>query len=78
MLNLLYAYLPERRDPVPNNFLLWRQALHAGWVQNLLVGLGLIGCLWLAWLYFRPARLDKALSQPDQEKVIFSYAEKEG
>ncbi len=54
MANLLYAYLPERRDPVPNNFLLWRHALHAEWVQNGLVLVGLAACLWLAFLYFRP------------------------
>jgi hypothetical protein len=54
LLNLLYAYLPERRDPVPNNFFLWRHALHADWFQNVLIAGGVIGCLWLAWLYFRP------------------------
>jgi hypothetical protein len=61
MLNLLYAYLPERRDSIPNNFLLWRHLLHADWFQNGLVGAGLLACGWLAWCYFRPAKSDQNL-----------------
>ncbi len=54
-LNLLYAYLPERRDPVPNNFFLWRHFLHADWSQNLLSLAGIGVCLWVGWLYLQPA-----------------------
>ncbi len=75
MANLLYAYLPERRDPVPNNFLLWRHALHAEWVQNGLVLVGVGACIWLAFLYFRPPAWSKASlevsteAQGDTEKM---------
>lgn len=53
-LNLLYAYLPERRDPIPNNFFFWRHFLHSDTVQNVLCVLGIIICLWVGWLYLRP------------------------
>jgi hypothetical protein len=64
MLNLLYAYLPERRDPVPPNFMLWRHALHADWFQNVLVFAGLLAAAWLAWLYFKP------LQKPSRETTV--------
>jgi hypothetical protein len=54
IINLLYAYLPERRDPIPNNFSLWRRAFHEDWFQNLLSLGGLLLCGWLVWLYFKP------------------------
>ncbi len=54
-LNLLYAYLPERRDPIPNNFFLWRHLLNPDFNRAILCLLGLALCGWLAWLYFRPA-----------------------
>ncbi len=54
-LNLLYAYIPERRDPVPNNFFFWRHFLHADLTQNVLSGMGIAVCLWVGWLYLRPA-----------------------
>jgi hypothetical protein len=54
-LNLLYAYIPERRDPVPNNFFFWRHFLHADPVQAALCLIGTAVCLWFGWLYFRPA-----------------------
>jgi hypothetical protein len=53
-LNLLFAYLPERRDPIPNNFFLWRHFLHADAVQVALCIIGIVVCLWLGWLYLRP------------------------
>ena len=52
-LNLLYAYLPERRDAVPLNFFLWRQLLHSPLAQNVFSVIGIGLCLWLGWLYFR-------------------------
>lgn len=55
-LNLLYAYLPERRDPVPNNFFFWRHFLHSTLGQDILSLTGIAICIWLIWLYLRPAR----------------------
>ena len=53
-LNLLYAYLPERRDPIPNNFFFWRHFLHSDAAQNVLCVIGIAICLWIGWLYLRP------------------------
>ncbi len=66
-LNLLYAYLPERRDPVPNNFFFWRHFLHSTLSQNILSLSGIAVCIWLGWLYLKPARdLPKlAPAEPD-------------
>ncbi len=62
MANLIYAYLPETRDPIPNNFYLWRQFLHLEWVQNGFALAGLGCTLWLVYLFWKPK---KAL--PSQE-----------
>ncbi len=55
-LNLLYAYLPQRRDPIPNNFFFWRHFMHADAGRNLLCVAGILTCGWLIWLYLRPDR----------------------
>ncbi|HEX2915234.1 MAG TPA: hypothetical protein VH186_31005 [Chloroflexia bacterium] len=74
-LNLLYAYLPERRDPIPNNFFFWRHFLHADIIQSFLAIAGMILCAWMAWFYFRPTpplELDSETREALAEKPALS------
>lgn len=68
-LNLLFAYLPERRDPTPHNFFLWRHFLHNDLARNTLCVVGITLCFWLGWLYLRPAHptAQPELSEPQPE-----------
>lgn len=65
--NLLFAYIPLRRDPIPNNFFFWRHLLKAELTQNILSLAGLVACGWLAWIYLRQAISPVAKLTPTEE-----------
>jgi hypothetical protein len=68
-LNVLFGYLPPRRDPIPNNFFFWRHLLKNDVFQNVLCVFGIAVCLWIGWLYFtKPGLEDKGRGLEDEQR----------